>query len=195
MYVEIGTTQVALPDRVRLALIADTHIFPSGNRSIPEPVLDLFDRAGVDRVIHAGDIACQPVLDQLATIAPVIAVRGNNDHSEFGRRLPHMVEMHAGELLIRLIHGDGGRSARAVATDVAPGADCVVYGHSHIPKVERIGDALLVNPGSPNDRRWHPHFGIGFLEITPERIRPELILFTDPADLARINPNWESNRK
>jgi putative phosphoesterase len=195
VYVEIGTTQVALPERTRLALIADTHIFPSGNRSIPEAVLDLFDRAGVDRVIHAGDIACQPVLDQLATIAPVIAVRGNNDHGEFGRRLPHMVEMHAGDRLVRLIHGDGGKSARAVATEVAPGADCVIYGHSHIPKVERAGGAILVNPGSPNDRRWHPHFGVGFLEITPDRVRPELILFTDPADLARINPKWESNRE
>jgi uncharacterized protein len=195
VYVETGTTQVVLPNRCRLALISDTHIFPSGNRALPEPVLDLFDRAGVDWVIHAGDIACQPVLDQLATIAPVIAVRGNNDHGEFGRRLPHMVEMHAGEQLIRLIHGDGGRSARAVATNVAPGADCVIYGHSHIPKVEGADGAVLVNPGSPNDRRWHPHFGVGFLEITPARIRPELILFTDAADLARINPKWESDRK
>jgi putative phosphoesterase len=195
VHVEIGTTQVALPERTRLALISDTHIFPSGSRSIPEPVLDLFDRAGVDRVIHAGDVACQTVLDQLATIAPVIAVRGNNDHGEFGRRLPHMIEMHAGEQLVRLIHGDGGKSARAVASEVAPGADCVIYGHSHIPKVERVGAAILVNPGSPNDRRWHPHFGVGFLEIAPGRIRPELVLFTDPAELARISPGWESNRE
>jgi uncharacterized protein len=195
VFVEIGTIQVKLPARCRLALIADTHIYPSGQRSIPEPVLDLFDRAGVDRVIHAGDIACAPVLDQLATIAPVIAVRGNNDDGDFGRSLPHMVEMQVGQRLVRLIHGDGGRSARAVATDVAPGADCVIYGHSHIPKVERAGDAILVNPGSPNDRRWHPHFGVGFLEVTPDLVRPELILFTDPTDLARVSPTWRSDLK
>lgn len=195
MFVEIGTIQVILPARCRLALIADTHIYSSGQRSLPEPVLELFDRAEVDRVVHAGDVACEEVLDQLATVAPVIAVRGNNDGGDFGRGLPHMVEMQMGERLIRLIHGDGGRSARAVATEVAPGADCVIYGHSHIPKVERAGDAILVNPGSPNDRRWHPHFGVGFLEVAPDLVRPELILFTDPADLASVNPTWQSDRK
>ena len=195
MFVEIGTIQVTLPERCRFALISDTHIYPSGQRSIPGLVLDLVERARVDRVIHAGDIACAPVLDQLAAIAPVIAVRGNNDGGDFGRDLPHMVEMRIGARLVRLIHGDGGRSARAVAAEVAPGADCVIYGHSHIPKVERAGDAILVNPGSPNDRRWHPHFGVGFLEVTPEIVRPELILFTDPADLARVSPTWRSDPK
>jgi putative phosphoesterase len=190
VFVEIGTIQMVLPARCRMALIADTHIYPSGQRSIPETVLDLFDRAGVDRVVHAGDIASAKVIDQLATIAPVIAVRGNNDSGDFGRNLPHMVEMQIGERLVRLIHGDGGRSARAVATGVAPGADCVIYGHSHIPKVERSGDAVLVNPGSPNDRRWHPHFGVGFLEVRPDLVRPELILFTDSVELAGVNPTW-----
>ena len=195
MIVEIGTIQVKLPERCRFALIADTHIYPAGQRSIPEPVLHLFVRSGVDRVIHAGDIACAAVLNQLATFAPVIAVRGNNDHGDFGRDLPHMVEMQIGSRLVRLIHGDGGRSARTVAAEVAPGADCVVYGHSHIPKVERAGNAILVNPGSPNDRRWHPHFGVGFLEVTPDQVRPELILFTDPADLDRVNPTWQSDQE
>lgn len=192
--VELGTVQIELPERSRLALISDTHIFPSGQRSIPVEVLDLFERAAVDRIIHAGDVACQPVLDDLAMIAPVLAVRGNNDHGEFGRSLPLMIELTTSKRVIRVVHGHGGRSARAAATSVASGAACVIYGHSHIPMVERVGDAVLVNPGSPCDRRWHPHFGVAFLEIDENQVRPELVLFTDPRDLAGVIPKWQSDR-
>jgi uncharacterized protein len=194
VFVEVGTVQVALPDHCRLALISDTHISPSGQRTLPAQVLDLFYRAEIDRIIHGGDIAHQGVLDELATIAPVLAVRGNNDYGEFGRNLPLMIELRSNERVIRLIHGHGGRSARAVASEVSSGAACVIYGHSHIPKVERSGAAVLVNPGSACDRRWHPHFGVGFLEIGLDTIRPELILFSDPSDLTGTNPTWQSDR-
>jgi uncharacterized protein len=194
VFVELGPVQIELPEQSRLALISDTHIFPSGQRQLPGQVLDLFGRAGVDQIIHAGDIACQTVLDELAAIAPVLAVRGNNDHGEFGKRLPLMIELIVGDQLVRVTHGHGGRSARSVATSVAHGAGCVIYGHSHIPMVERAGGAVLVNPGSPCDRRWHPHFGVAFLEIGVERIRPELILFTGADDLAGVNPKWQQER-
>jgi hypothetical protein len=52
--------------------------------------------------------------------------------------------------------------------------------------IERVGETILINPGSPSDRRWHPHFGVGFLTIADGVISPELVLFTDPADLDRI---------
>lgn len=192
--VEIGTTHIDLPERCRLALISDTHIYPHGQRAVPEEVHELFARAEVDYIVHGGDVMWQGVLDQLATIAPVIAVRGNNDRGDFGARLPMIVELTSSGRLIRAIHGHGGRSARALASDQAIGAKCVIYGHSHIPKIERVSEAILVNPGSPSDRRWHPHFGVGFLEITPDWIRPELILFTDPRDLEKVKPGWESGR-
>lgn len=195
MFVELGTVQIELTNVSRLALISDTHIFPSGQRRVPPQVLDLFRRAGVDRIVHAGDVASQPVLDELATIAPVLAVRGNNDQGDFGQRLPLMIDVTLNERLVRVVHGHGGRSARAVAASVANGTACVVYGHSHIPMVERVGDAVLVNPGSPCDRRWHPHFGVAFLEVGAKQIRPELILFTDPNDLAEVKPQWQSDRE
>ena len=194
MFVELDAVQMELPGPSRLALISDTHIYPSGQRRLPPQVLELFERAGVDRIVHAGDVVCQAVLDELATIAPVLAVRGNNDAGEFGRSLPLMIEVTANEQVIRVIHGHGGRSARAVATSVSIGTACVIYGHSHIPMVERAGEAVLVNPGSPCDRRWHPHFGVAFLEIGADPIRPELILFTDPRDLSSVKPTWQSAR-
>jgi putative phosphoesterase len=186
---------VELPANCRLALISDTHVYPNGQRVVPEPVLNLFARAGVARIVHGGDVSTQSVLDQLSMIAPVHTVRGNNDTGSFGDSLPERIEFHRGPLLIRLVHGHGGRSARTVAAQLATGADCVIYGHSHIPMVERRGEAIVVNPGSPNDRRWHPHFGVAFLEIREGRIRPELILFTDSRDLDKIVPGWSSDAK
>ena len=122
----------------------------------------------------------------LAGVAPVLAVRGNNDHGQFGRSLPERLELTIGDRLIRIVHGHGGRSARAVAAAASVGCDALIYGHSHIPMIELVDEAILINPGSPSDRRWHPHFGVGFLTIVSGMITPELVLFSDPAELVRI---------
>lgn len=176
----------AFSDPIRFALISDTHIFADGKRSIAPQVFDLLRRSGSSKIVHAGDVAAPEVIEQLAEIAPVLTVRGNNDHGHFGRSLPTMIEMTVGDRLIRVVHGHGGRSARSVATEISPGSDAVIYGHSHIPMIERVGESILINPGSPSDRRWHPHFGLGFLTIAAGVISPELVLFTDPADLDRV---------
>ena len=67
--------------------------------------------------------------------------------------------------------------------------DCVIYGHSHIPKIERVDGTLFFNPGSAEQRRWHPHFGVGLIRIANGRIEPELILWERAADLERIAPD------
>jgi putative phosphoesterase len=167
-------------------LISDTHIYQGSRRRIPSQVLDLFRRSGSSVIVHCGDVQTGEVLEELNLIGPVLTVCGNNDYGEFGRSLPMRIDLTVGERLIRVVHGHGGRSARAVATDFSPGCDVVIYGHSHIPMIERVGETILINPGSPSDRRWHPHFGVGFLTIADGVISPELVLFTDPADLDRI---------
>ncbi|MDP9364451.1 MAG: metallophosphatase family protein, partial [Chloroflexota bacterium] len=65
-------------------------------------------------------------------------------------------------------------------------ADCVVYGHSHIPKMELEQGTLLFNPGSPTERRWQPHFGLGLIRVTAERVLPDLVLFDNPRDLENV---------
>lgn len=137
-------------------------------------------------IVHAGDVATQSVLDRLAEIAPVIAVRGNNDRGAFGDALPEMVTIACLGKKIRVVHGTGGRSAKAVAAETAAGADCVIYGHSHLPDARLIDGTLMLNPGSPNDRRWHPHFGIAYLDITRSGLDPRLIVFASPADLDAV---------
>jgi hypothetical protein len=86
-----------------------------------------------------------------------------------------------------LIHGHQGRTARTVARTFAGKVDCVVYGHSHIPMIEEAAGTTMFNPGSPTDRRWRPHFGIGLIHVSAERCRPELILFAAPGDLNRVD--------
>jgi putative phosphoesterase len=191
----LATETIDLPENVRIGVVADTHVYSKGARSLPRAVLDFLARADIDLIIHCGDIACQDVLDSLATIGRTVAVRGNNDAGDFGSALPEQIELTSAGRVIRVVHGDGGISARAVAKSLAPGAQVVIYGHSHIPMIEKHRESVLLNPGSPNDRRWHPHFGLALLEITPAAIYPELILFEDTRDLAGVTPGWRSNRK
>ncbi len=152
---------------------------------MPKEVLDLFRRAGVGLILHAGDINDRTVLDELAAIAPVVAVRGNTDAPELAEILPLKVHLHVGKHRIGLIHGhEGGRTARQSASAAFPETTTlVVYGHSHIPNIERQGETVLFNPGSPTDRRMGPHFGVGILRCGEAEIEPSLILFARPADL------------
>jgi putative phosphoesterase len=182
----LPTPDLATLPSVRIGLIADTHVFPNGARQLSPHVLSYFDRAGLDLILHAGDVCHQRVLDALADCAPVIAVRGNNDSGEFGDGLPLIYKATFASRKLCLLHGhliEG--SARKSAARFAADADVVVYGHSHTPMIERIGEALTVNPGSPTDKRFEPHFGIALLDIAPDRIWPELVLFDDPRALDR----------
>jgi len=172
----------------RIGLISDTHCFPNGARVLSSHVLAYFRRAEPDLILHAGDICHQGVLDELAEISPVMAVRGNNDSGEFGDSLPLVIRTTIAGYRICLVHGhEIERSARRAALSLATDADIVIYGHSHIPMMEKVGDTLVVNPGSPTDRRFEPHFGIGLLDLTPDRAWPELILFAKPEDLDRAS--------
>ncbi len=170
-----------------IGVISDTHIYAGGRRSLPPQILDLFRRFEVDLLLHGGDVNTIEVLAELGRIAPVIAVQGNNDTPEVCEVAPDGVEFRVGRFRFALVHGHGGRSARAEAIRRYGGtADCVVYGHSHIPESSREGSTVLFNPGSATERRWHPHFGIGLIRVGTERCQPELLLFANPRELERI---------
>lgn len=171
-----------------IGVLSDTHVYARGSRRVPGEVLDLFRRFGVGLIVHLGDVNIAGVLDELAGIAPVLAVAGNNDDLELVAELPEQVAFSVGDVRFLAIHGHGGQSARRVATDHTPGHDLVLFGHSHEPLVEAAGESAIFNPGSPTDRRWHRHFGVGIITVTGEGFRPELILFDDPAHLANIKP-------
>ena len=185
----IDRLELELP--LTIGVLSDTHIFGGGgSRQLPEDVLDLFRRFEVDLIVHGGDIVIRAVLDRLATVAPTIAVHGNNEPIELWQSLPERIVLSIGAHRIGVVHGHGGASARATAKAAFDGPmDLVIYGHSHVPLIEEVDGVVYFNPGSPTDRRWSRHFGIGIIAIDEQGIRPELILFDAPAHLASIDPN------
>lgn len=172
-----------------LGVISDTHLHARDAARLPQEILDLFQRFAVDLIVHGGDIVDRSILDRLETVAPTIAVHGNNEPLELWKELPERILLTAGPWTIGIAHGHGGPSARkTVQTAFPEPVDFVIYGHSHVPVIEEIDGVGYFNPGSPTDRRWSAHFGIGVVQIDERGIRPELILFDRPAALATIDP-------
>jgi uncharacterized protein len=139
---------------LRIGLIADTH-----NLLRPEARLAL---AGVERIIHAGDICDAQVLDQLAQIAPVIAVRGNNDRGTWAEALPESETLKLAGATLHIVH-----DLKELAVDPRQaGIDVVISGHSHRPSLKMDGGVLFINPGSAGPRRFRLPISLGFLDIT-----------------------------
>jgi hypothetical protein len=132
-------------------------------------------------ILHAGDVCVAEVLDELADYAPVRAVCGNNDGPDVvAWGAPETLELDIAGLPVAMIHDSGpaaGRTARMRRR--FPGADLVVFGHSHIP-LDQIGDRVRIfNPGSPTDRRRQPHGTIGLLDIVDGRLKRAEIVEVD----------------
>lgn len=158
---------------MRVGVIADTHI-PARAKAIPEAVLAAF--AGVDLILHAGDLVDVAVLDTLRALAPTYAVAGNNDPP--GAGLPLTRELSLAGYRIGLTHGHVGTGKSTVERAVShfPGLDCVVFGHSHIAYSAWHGITLAFNPGSATDRRRSPHCSFGMLYLEPTGLRAEIHL-------------------
>jgi len=139
----------------RLLLLADTHV-PKRARRIPDAVRSM--ASGVDLIVHAGDWVTAAVLDDLAGLAPVLGVWGNNDGDDLRTRLPEVARSEIEGVRLAVVHETGAASGRERRMDAAfPDVDVLVFGHSHIPwdSVTPRGMRLL-NPGSPTDRRRQP---------------------------------------
>ncbi len=123
-------------------------------------------------IIHAGDLSILRVIDELETIAPLVAVQGNIEEQEVRLKLPIKREMVVGQCRIGIVHILGDSHNRvSVARQEFPEARVVVFGHSHIPWNEDVGGQLLFNPGSATDRRRQPRCSIGMLYVDDEAER------------------------
>lgn len=171
----------------RFGVIADTHIYPNSRRRVPDGVKRLFSRAGIAFLVHLGDVNSRTVLEELAEIAPLIAVPGNNDEPELQVMLPETTRFRVGDRSFGVLHGHGGKSAKSEARRRFVGTvDCVLFGHSHQPLMEKSGDTIMFNPGSATDRRWSDHFGVGVVTVQNGNIEPELMLYQDGDHLDNI---------
>ena len=162
-----------LPIR-KIGVISDTHISTKA-KFIPPEVLE--GLKGVDLILHAGDILQAEILEQLALIAPVEAVAGNNDSAELTAKLGLTKIIQAGHKRIGLIHGHGSRGTTLErAIKAFQDVDCIVFGHNHFPYNVVHDGVLIFNPGSPTDKRRLPQASFGFL-ICDDEIRGEIVYF------------------
>ena len=132
--------------------------------------------ADADLILHAGDVVAASVLEELAELAPVEADCGNMDEPELQESLPARRVVEVGGARIGMVHVPGpavGRPERLAA--LFPGCDAVVYGHTHVPEVTRLGRLWILNPGSPTERRRAPARSILVLEAEHGALRPQLI--------------------
>jgi len=153
-----------------VVVIADTHM-PRRAKALPEGLLPHLERA--DLILHAGDLMDPALLDALAAYAPVHAVRGNMDLPE--ANLPETLELDLDGVKVAMIHDSGpGKGRRARMRRRFPDARVVVFGHSHVPWLEDEDGLLLLNPGSPTDRRRQPEHTFALLRTDDGRVRAEI---------------------
>lgn len=153
---------------LKIGLISDTHglLRPEALRAL----------RGSGHIIHAGDIGDAAILDALRAIAPVTAVRGNNDRERWARAIPDTALIELDGAGIYVIHN----IAELAIDPAAAGLQAVVSGHSHRPHIERKNGVLYVNPGSAGPRRFSLPVSIGSLSIARGKVRARLSTLQTP---------------
>ena len=126
---------------------------------------------GSDRIIHAGDVGGPAILEHLAKVAPLTAVRGNVDHGEWARKLPQTNVLEVEGVSIYVLHN---LDQLDLKPEAAP-FNAVVYGHSHVPKQETKNGVLYFNPGSAGPKRFSLPITVGRLAVQNRTVRAEVI--------------------
>ncbi|MDM0077590.1 metallophosphoesterase family protein [Variovorax sp. J2P1-59] len=147
----------------RIGLISDTH-----GLLRPEALAFL---QGCDHIVHGGDIGSQRILDDLAAIAPVTAVRGNNDTGPWAQAVPETALIDVGGLRLYAIHD----LADLRIDPAAEGIGVVVSGHSHRPLAQMRGDVLYINPGSAGPRRFRLPIAVAELLLDGDAVTPKIV--------------------
>jgi putative phosphoesterase len=145
---------------LRIGLISDTHglLRPQAQRRL----------AGVDHIIHGGDIGHPDIVPTLRRIAPVTAIRGNVDTGAWANQYAETELVRLGGRSIFVLH-----DRKTLQIDpVALGIDLIVSGHSHVPKIETVSGVLYVNPGSAGPRRFRLPITLATIDVTTDGLRP-----------------------
>lgn len=155
----------------RILVLADTHM-PRRGRTLHPSVLHAAEEA--DLIAHLGDFTGLEVVREIERLRPLVAVHGNNDAPEVRDCFPEELRLTIHDRRLALIHGHlGGRTAFQAALGVAD-ADVVLFGHSHRARVAWEGKRLLLNPGSPTERRFAPFRSYAILTIGGD-VRAEIV--------------------
>ncbi|WP_210639046.1 metallophosphoesterase family protein [Pseudomonas sp. Tri1] len=148
---------------MKVGVISDTHglLRPQALAALEE----------CDRIIHAGDIGSHGILDQLASIAPLHVVRGNNDlGADWAGQLADRLQFELCGWLVLLVH-----DIADVPAVLEPGVKLVITGHSHKPGIEWRGERVYLNPGSAGRRRFKLPVTLALLEVSASAIEPRIV--------------------
>jgi len=157
------TSTLDLPAHGFIGVISDTHGL------VRSQALDTLQ--GAEFIIHAGDIGQPEVLEQLETIAPIVAVRGNNDSETWAQDIPDIQVITTGQGQIWILHNIHDLDLATITS----ACSCVVAGHSHRPSIQHVQGKTLLNPGSAGPRRFSLPISLARLHISPQGLRPELL--------------------
>jgi putative phosphoesterase len=146
-----------------IGVISDTH-----GLLRPEALAAL---AGVERILHAGDIGSAQVLQALSAVAPVTAVRGNNDHGPWAQAVPESAVVEIAGQQLYMLHDLG----QLDLDPAAAGFGAVIAGHSHRPANQRRDGVLYFNPGSAGPRRFQLPIAVGRMRISSAGIEGEIV--------------------
>lgn len=143
-----------------VGLISDTH-------GLLRPAV-LERLAGVDAILHAGDVGDPGILVELGALAPVHAVWGNTDGFDVREHAVERVQLELEGWQVLVTHGhELGSPKPASLRDAYPGADIIVFGHTHTPLLEEYRGALIVNPGAAGPARFRLRPSVALLELGP----------------------------
>jgi putative phosphoesterase len=158
---------------MKIGIISDTHGL------LRAQVFEVF--AGVEHILHAGDVGDPGILDELEAIAPVTAVWGNVDGFDIRKRTTEVAEIELGGVRVVVIHGMqfGSPTPQKVAA-AHPDAGLVVFGHSHRPLIQPVGATLAVNPGSAGRQRFRDPVTLALADLTDGKVTARLVDL-DPA--------------
>lgn len=127
--------------------------------------------AGVDRILHAGDVGARQILEALEAIAPTTAVRGNVDTGRLALELPETAVVEVGGAILYMLHDVGALDCDPKAAGFA----AVISGHSHQPRIDRRDGVLFLNPGSAGPRRFSLPVSLARIRILDGRLDAELV--------------------
>ena len=150
------------PPRV-VGVISDTHglVRPEAAQAL----------AGVDAIVHAGDIGKPDVLETLERIAPTHAIRGNVDRDAWARDVPDVLHLEIGRHAAHVVH-----NIHDLAFDPAlEGLSMVIAGHSHQPLIDDREGVMFLNPGSAGPRRFKLPVALALIRVVRGRLEPEIV--------------------
>ena len=160
-----------------IGIISDTHGL------VRPEVAEAF--SGVDLILHAGDIGTTEVMEELRSIAPIMAVRGNNDKGTWANAIPETEVVQIGSVRIYMLHDLKGIDLNPAAR----GFQVVISGHSHRPSIETRDAVLFLNPGSAGPRRFKLPISVARLTVDGSAVNGEII------DLSQAWGNQPSVKK